>query len=88
MGSLVLFKRNMHLKIPFIKELNHNELLNYQPPYRLMQVSIVIGWISMLNSGGVSKGTSDFKQAIRAAIINKRAGGSGIIWGEKLFSVL
>jgi class I fructose-bisphosphate aldolase len=33
----------------------------------------------MLNSGGVSKGTSDFKQAIRAAIINKRAGGSGII---------
>jgi class I fructose-bisphosphate aldolase len=40
----------------------------------------------MLNSGGVSKG-SDFKQAIRAAIINKRAGGSGIIMGRKVFSV-
>jgi class I fructose-bisphosphate aldolase len=38
----------------------------------------------MLNSGGVSKGTS-FKQAIRAAIINKRAGGSGIIMGRKAF---
>jgi class I fructose-bisphosphate aldolase len=43
------------------------------------------GRISMLNSGGVSKGTSDFKQAIRAAIINKRAGGSGIIMGRKAF---
>jgi class I fructose-bisphosphate aldolase len=40
----------------------------------------------MLNSGE-SKGTSDFKQAIRAAIINKRAGGSGIIMGRKVFSV-
>jgi class I fructose-bisphosphate aldolase len=42
----------------------------------------------MLNSGGVSKGTSDFKQAIRAAIINKRAGGSGIIMGRKLSASL
>jgi class I fructose-bisphosphate aldolase len=42
----------------------------------------------MLKSGGVSKGTSDFKQAVRAAIINKRAGGSGIMWGEKLSAPL
>jgi class I fructose-bisphosphate aldolase len=41
----------------------------------------------MLNSGGVSKGTSDFKQAI-AAIINKRAGGSGIIMGRKVSASL
>jgi class I fructose-bisphosphate aldolase len=55
---------------------------------RYQVMNCYAGRISMLNSGGVSKGTSDFKQAIRAAIINKRAGGSGIIMGRKAFSVL
>lgn len=43
------------------------------------------GRISMINSGGESKGASDFKEAVQSAIINKRAGGSGIIMGRKAF---
>ncbi len=38
----------------------------------------------MINSGGAS-GIDDVKQAIRTAVINKRAGGSGLILGRKAF---
>lgn len=43
------------------------------------------GRINMLNSGGESKGVSDLAEAVRSAIINKRAGGAGIIMGRKSF---
>ncbi len=43
------------------------------------------GRISMINSGGESKGKTDLAEAIKTAIINKRAGGSGIIMGRKSF---
>jgi class I fructose-bisphosphate aldolase len=43
------------------------------------------GRISMINSGGESKGDSDLADSVRAAVINKRAGGSGIIMGRKAF---
>ncbi|GEP51096.1 fructose-bisphosphate aldolase [Flavobacterium noncentrifugens] len=43
------------------------------------------GRINMLNSGGESKGATDMAQALRTAIINKRAGGAGIIMGRKSF---
>lgn len=43
------------------------------------------GRISMINSGGESKGESDLAEAVRTAVINKRAGGSGIIMGRKAF---
>jgi class I fructose-bisphosphate aldolase len=46
-----------------------------------MDKNCYAGLIGMLNSGGESKGESDFKQAIKTAVINKRAGGSGIIMG-------
>ncbi len=42
------------------------------------------GKIGLLNSGGVS-GSDDFAQAVRTAVINKRAGGMGIIAGRKAF---
>jgi DhnA family fructose-bisphosphate aldolase class Ia len=85
MGGLVLFSRKYTLRFLLVK-LNHNELLTYSAtPNRLIQVvSDIVILDSMLKSGGV-KGTSDFKQAIRAAIINKRAGNSGIIVGRKAF---
>lgn len=43
------------------------------------------GKIGLINSGGESKGENDFAEAIKSAVINKRAGGSGLIMGRKLF---
>jgi class I fructose-bisphosphate aldolase len=39
----------------------------------------------LINSGGESKGAGDLADAVRTAIINKRAGGSGLITGRKAF---
>jgi class I fructose-bisphosphate aldolase len=39
----------------------------------------------MLNSGGASKGSGDLEAAVRTAVINKRAGGVGLISGRKAF---
>jgi fructose-bisphosphate aldolase, class I len=43
------------------------------------------GRIGLINSGGASAGQSDLKDAVRTAIINKRAGGMGLISGRKAF---
>lgn len=43
------------------------------------------GKIGLINSGGESKGASDLGEAVRTAIINKRAGGMGLIAGRKAF---
>jgi class I fructose-bisphosphate aldolase len=43
------------------------------------------GRIGLINSGGESKGASDMQDAIRTAVINKRAGGMGLISGRKAF---
>lgn len=43
------------------------------------------GRIGLINSGGASAGSSDVKEAIRTAVINKRAGGAGLISGRKAF---
>lgn len=43
------------------------------------------GRIGMINSGGESKGESDLAEAIKTAVINKRAGGAGMIMGRKAF---
>ncbi len=43
------------------------------------------GRAGLINSGGDSKGSSDMAEAIRTAIINKRAGGTGLILGRKAF---
>ena len=39
----------------------------------------------MINSGGESKGATDFAEAVKTAVINKRAGGQGLILGRKAF---
>ncbi len=44
-----------------------------------------MGRIGLINSGGESKGSGDLSQAVRTAVINKRAGGSGLIVGRKAF---
>ncbi len=43
------------------------------------------GRIGLINSGGESKGSDDLAQAVRTAVINKRAGGTGLIVGRKAF---
>ena len=43
------------------------------------------GRIGLINSGGESKGESDLAEAVRTAIINKRAGGMVLISGRKAF---
>ena len=43
------------------------------------------GRIGLINSGGESKGAGDLVQAVRTAVINKRAGGTGLIVGRKAF---
>lgn len=44
-----------------------------------------MGRVGLINSGGESKGDSDLKEAVITAIINKRAGGMGLISGRKAF---
>ncbi|MGK5089941.1 class I fructose-bisphosphate aldolase [Bdellovibrionota bacterium FG-2] len=52
---------------------------------RYQVANCYMGRIGLINSGGESKGESDFKDAVRTAIINKRAGGMGLIAGRKAF---
>jgi class I fructose-bisphosphate aldolase len=44
-----------------------------------------MGRIGLINSGGESKGAGDLAAAVRTAVINKRAGGQGLISGRKAF---
>jgi class I fructose-bisphosphate aldolase len=43
------------------------------------------GKIGLINSGGESKGAADLAEAVETAVINKRAGGIGLILGRKAF---
>ncbi len=52
---------------------------------RYQVANCYMGKIGMINSGGASTGESDFAEAARTALINKRAGGSGLISGRKAF---
>ncbi|MEI5525541.1 class I fructose-bisphosphate aldolase [Streptomyces brasiliscabiei] len=44
-----------------------------------------MGRVGLINSGGASVGKGDLAQAVRTAVINKRAGGTGLITGRKAF---
>ena len=44
-----------------------------------------MGRAGLINSGGESKGAGDLAAAVRTAVINKRAGGTGLISGRKAF---
>ena len=51
---------------------------------RYQVANCYMGRCSLINSGGAS-GEDDFAQAVRTAVINKRAGGAGLISGRKAF---
>jgi class I fructose-bisphosphate aldolase len=52
---------------------------------RWQVVNCYMGRAPLINSGGDSKGDSDLADAVRTAVINKRAGGAGLITGRKAF---
>jgi class I fructose-bisphosphate aldolase len=52
---------------------------------RWQVVNCYMGRIGLINSGGASSGASDLAEAVRTAVINKRAGGLGLISGRKAF---
>jgi class I fructose-bisphosphate aldolase len=52
---------------------------------RYQVANCYMGRIGLINSGGESKGASDLVEAVETAVINKRAGGQGLILGRKAF---
>lgn len=52
---------------------------------RYQVANCYMGRCGLINSGGESKGTGDLQEAVRTAVINKRAGGMGLISGRKAF---
>jgi class I fructose-bisphosphate aldolase len=52
---------------------------------RYQVANCYMGRVGLINSGGASSGASDLAQAVETAVINKRAGGSGLILGRKAF---
>lgn len=52
---------------------------------RYQVANCYMGRIGLINSGGASSGASDMAEAVKTAVINKRAGGQGLISGRKAF---
>jgi len=52
---------------------------------RYQVANCYMGRIGLINSGGASGGANDMAQAVKIAVINKRAGGMGLIVGRKSF---
>lgn len=64
------------------------EKLSSDHPIDLTRYQVANGYMGragLINSGGESKGASDLAEAVRTAVINKRAGGMGLISGRKAF---
>jgi fructose-bisphosphate aldolase, class I len=52
---------------------------------RYQLANCYMGRAGLINSGGASAGETDLKDAVKTAVINKRAGGTGLISGRKAF---
>ena len=52
---------------------------------RYQVANCYMGRVGLINSGGASNGESDLQEAVITAVINKRAGGMGLIAGRKAF---
>ncbi|TWU50549.1 Fructose-bisphosphate aldolase class 1 [Rubripirellula tenax] len=52
---------------------------------RYQVANCYMGRAGLINSGGASSGASDLAEAVKTAVINKRAGGTGLISGRKAF---
>jgi class I fructose-bisphosphate aldolase len=66
----------------------YSELTGDQHPIDLTRYQVAncyMGRAGLINSGGEAKGAGDLVQAVRTAVVNKRAGGMGLISGRKAF---
>ena len=65
----------------------YSELMTDHPidMTRYQVANCYMGRIPLINSGGASAGDSDLRDAVRTAVVNKRAGGAGLISGRKAF---
>jgi class I fructose-bisphosphate aldolase len=66
----------------------YTELTPGDHPIELTRYQVAncyMGRVPLINSGGESKGASDLAEAVKTAVINKRAGGMGLISGRKAF---
>jgi class I fructose-bisphosphate aldolase len=52
---------------------------------RYQLANCYMGRMGLINSGGASSGETDLKDAVKTAVVNKRAGGMGLISGRKAF---
>ncbi len=52
---------------------------------RYQVANCYMGRMGLINSGGESKGATDLQEAVTTAVVNKRAGGQGLISGRKAF---
>ncbi|KAA5542051.1 class I fructose-bisphosphate aldolase [Adhaeribacter rhizoryzae] len=52
---------------------------------RYQVLNCYMGRAGLINSGGESQGDTDLQQSVRTAVINKRAGGMGLILGRRAF---
>ncbi|HMN32057.1 MAG: class I fructose-bisphosphate aldolase [Chitinophagaceae bacterium] len=52
---------------------------------RYQVANCYMGRVGLINSGGESKGATDLAEAVMTAVVNKRAGGQGLISGRKAF---
>jgi len=75
------------LKFGKTSDLVYDELTTDHPVdlTRWQVVNCYMGRVGLINSGGASTGRGDLAQAVRTAVINKRAGGMGLIVGRKSF---
>lgn len=68
-------------------DLVYNKLTSDNPIdlCRYQVANCYMGRIGLINSGGASSGESDLAEAVTTAVVNKRAGGTGLICGRKAF---
>ncbi len=85
-GGFKAIREQLSAGYGYIHEKMYSELTTDHPIdlTRYQVVNNYMGRIGLINSGGAS-GENDMAQAVRTAVINKRAGGMGLISGRKAF---
>jgi len=85
-GGFKAIRGSLNSDYGYLDEKMYTELTTDHPIdlTRYQVINNYMGRIGLINSGGAS-GKNDKAQAVRTAIINKRAGGMGLISGRKAF---
>ena len=73
------------IKFGKINQKMYTELATEHPIDLCQVANNYMGRVGLINSGGESHGASDLKDAVYTAVVNKRAGGMGLISGRKAF---